>query len=413
MGKQELVTRSLFNLEGNLANSMIRISRMIDPESDTLTRCLLYYFCYAHQYDIFNYGVLDPEVFSKTMNIDPANLRRKHPKPLQLQNMTEEEVKEYLDKEKSNIGKKGNTIEYKVFDTMLENALYVLAHQSFDIFKFGAFEKSKDKFKETSGVKIIRSLRAVYYGRNKILYEYILEDDFLSNMSMYYVQNVDIDAIVKTRRRDLDSLYVRLCKLKYTVFNDGKSSRTQDSDIIPFGVLCEIAGIPEKTKNGSIIDPFRRKDKLCDALDYIIDNTNLKFSYEWVAGPYMKNKYMCVMDFGQEEFKNFKDRKEFSEQYGNRYNQEKKSVFVRCLTHKLTHIFRSMEHPSCIEGSYEQNFYNWLYDRKNIESLKSAYLIANVEVYKVEPFKEKVEKFLNNVYSEEAKINRWPIEKMI
>lgn len=251
---QNYVQGELFRFDKNFANNMEQVSQLVD-DGGGLLRSVLYYLADSYQHNILSIGLFDVEDFAGKYGFSVNFLRKPHPNPFHLHNMSKADVDVY---HASRTSAKWDVSDRKVWDSYIENALYVLMARplTFDVIG-GAFKIDKSVYKMTGGCQVLKSLSAVYVGR-RLYYRYVMNEDFMRNLSSYYA-NVDRRCLVSTRSTNLDVLYLAVGELKTAVGLAGET-RTAGS-AVSFSRLCELAKVPEKTRNGNDV-PKREQKRL-------------------------------------------------------------------------------------------------------------------------------------------------------
>ena len=287
--EQSVVSKNNFDLLKNISKDRI-------PET------LLEYICYEHQYNIFGYGVLDPEQFAKRFHFDPRFLRETHEDPYQIRvrgiRPEKENRRRRLPSGRFAGSAAGEPSEPFVEEegkgqgiscfTRLENALYVLANFPLDVAATMVLDDTSLVRKFTS-LRVLKSFSYIQDAvTGKIYYTYELEPDFRRNLSSLYL-SVDINSLVKLRRSGLGALYLFLVKVRDAVFHDGKSCTEPGRPA--FDYLCRLADIPEYAGNMK----YRKRD-LKARLQKVSDNTELRFSVDWLPDG-SGEKYAPVLYF--------------------------------------------------------------------------------------------------------------------
>lgn len=254
-------------------------------EDTKLVVCLLFYFSKQHQQNLFSVNYLDSADFAKTFGYTTNYLRSLHPAPYMLNRLSEAQKRNYYKAQEEN----PNSSENRIFDSYLENALYLLLSRNMVFPHKAKFYKNEhgDEIKESTleSICFLKKLKTIWIksprGKEKIFYEYELHESFLNNINCYFV-NINIDCIKKNKYY---RLYLYLVNLETTFFLQNRTIGTSS-----FSFLCRLAGINDKY-------PKYRKNKLIKAFDYLNVNTNLKFKYTWVKNAGEKFNYRPQIEF--------------------------------------------------------------------------------------------------------------------
>lgn len=286
--ERSVVSKNNFDLLKNISKDRI-------PET------LLEYICYEHQYNVFGYGVLDPEQFARRFHFAPSFLREIHEDPYQIRVRgvraekenrrkrlpAKEAAKTTTDALSPFVEEEGKGQGISCF-TRLENALYVLANFPLDVTATEVLDDRSLVRKYTS-LRVLKSFSYIQDAvTGKICYTYELEPDFRRNLSSLYL-SVDINSLVRLRRSGLGALYLFLVKVRDAVFHEGKSCT--EPGFPAFDYLCRLADIPDYAGNMK----YRKRD-LKARLKKIADNTELRFSVDWLPDG-SGEKYAPVLYF--------------------------------------------------------------------------------------------------------------------
>jgi len=288
--EQSVVSKTNFDLLKNISK-------------DRIAETLLEYICYEHQYNVFGFGVLDPEQFAKRFHFSSTFLRERHQDPYQIRVRGIQTEKTDRRKRLSREGdveapdeadgvspfaeERGKGKDVSCF-SRLENALYILANFPLDVTTTSVVE-NRTLIRRYESLRVLKSFSYVQDTvTGKILYTYELEPDFRRNLSSLYL-SVDINSLIRLRKSGLGALYLFLVKVRDATFHEGKSCT--DPGRPDFDYLCELADIPGY--NGTM--KYRKRD-LKNYLKKISDNTDLKFNVDWQADG-SGEKYTPVLYF--------------------------------------------------------------------------------------------------------------------
>jgi hypothetical protein len=377
---------SLIRIDKNIAHNIdLFIRADISNEDKALIKSLIYYFCFSRQTDLFGFGTLDPKQFAATLNYKEGYLRKKHPNPLQLQKLTAEEKEHLYEQERRNPAA-------KVFDSYLENALYILhttALRFSRVAKKVVFENNTTKYTNISETYILlpQLITTTVKGKGspKVLFNYDINRNFITNLSLYFLK-FSKEALITLRRAGLDDLYLYLKNFKETLQERLKTSMEINRSL-NFNHLCRIARIPlQKKDNTEFKNPRDIKQKLISALKTINEQTDLKFRVEWVKStPNTRWKYLPLFFFEDE----INPAAAGFLLNNNRIRQqERMSIFEENLKYELLNCFK--QHS---DEWAEHSILEWLRSDRDIAEKELAFRTAQYQTFgKVHPAIEKITK---------------------
>ncbi len=297
-----LASSERFRMEQSVV-SKTNFDLLMNISKDRIPETLLEYICYEHQYNVFGFGVLDPEQFAKRFHFSAAFLREIHKDPYQIRvrgiqmekvdrrkRSAQDKDVEVMDADgdiPAFAEERGEGKDVTCF-TRLENALYILANFPLEVTTTSVVE-SRTLIRRYESLRVLRSFSYIQdTTTGKILYTYELEPDFRRNLSSLYL-SVDINSLIKLRKSGLGALYLFLVKVRDATFHEGKSCT--DPGRPDFDYLCELADIPDY--NGT--RKYRKRD-LKSILKKISDNTDLTFSVDWLPDD-SGEKYTPILYF--------------------------------------------------------------------------------------------------------------------
>lgn len=360
--EQSVVSKENFDLLKNISKDRI-------PET------LLEYICYEHQYNVFGYGILDPEEFAKRFHFSASFLREQHEEPYQIRvrGISPEKTDKRKRKQNSSTEHQKQNAIPALFDeeagkgkgltcfTRLENALYVLANFPLEVTTTAVLEDNSLIRKYSS----MRVLKSFTYRQDaitgKILYTYELEPDFRRNLSTLYLY-VDINSLVRLRRSGLGALYLFLVKVKDATFYNGKTCT--DPGRPSFDYLCKLADINEYNGNKK----YRKRD-LKTSLKKIAEKTDLRFTIDWTPDE-SGEKYTPIFYFIPELGQIIGEPNSSRE----KSRREMERILVACMEFK----YNLAQACNCKEELYteaaEEFFYDWIRktDKKTIDQMRTA-----------------------------------------
>lgn len=297
------MTEDSFRIDKYFASGIGQLARRLDDDDDTLIRNIIYHVAESYEHSLFGYGVIDQTDFAKRWNYQTSNLRRRHPAPWQLNDMSREEVDLYMKRCRENPSERKGGDSW-VWDTRFENALYILANKpmSFNSYRTyeadGTGEKIDRVMKENVTFTLFTRIQAVQRPRGKVVYTYILNPDFEQNLTSYYVRGAR-QSLIGLRGKELDQVYLYLVNLRANLAVRGLHETTP-GEMPTFEYLCDLARVPLLTKDGAPYEQRRRKERLAAALDEIAATTEISFSVRWEREAGCAYPYVPVIDFGAE-----------------------------------------------------------------------------------------------------------------
>lgn len=243
--------------------------KLHDVSGDQVAASLLVYICCTHQYNIFGFGSIDLDEFSKTMNYNQSYLYQHPEKPYQneIDHSTQPKNRELI--RKRTIDTDQSTIAY---NSRFENAMYILANCTLEI---KASTVYTDKYTERviQPVKVFKWFALRQYKKNgRITYYYELDESFRNNLANYYLK-MNLASFLKLRRANLAPLYFHILRTRDALFHKNMT-QTPMEEAPQFDYLCKLAGI-------KIGENKYKKKALNQAIKRINDNTEVKVHLEW------------------------------------------------------------------------------------------------------------------------------------
>ena len=298
------VSPTSFRIDKYLVNDICGFNEQIDSD-DRLVRNVVYSVAEDYEHSLFGFGSIDPARFAERWQYDPSFLRRRVTEPYQLRDMTADEILRYRERISSRIGgiKDAGSDRY-VWDTRLENALYILSNKPFNFNSYGEFVATGKNgpqeriIKSHASFTLFSSIDTVNRGRNKVVYTYTLNENFEKNLTRYYIRG-ERESLLRLRSCGLDSLYLYLTNLRINLALEGKGVAAGTA-AAGFDHLCNLAGIPSKTQSGGDYEPRERKKLLVRALRRVVETTELKFEVRWGRAADGSSPYLPEIDFGTE-----------------------------------------------------------------------------------------------------------------
>ena len=253
--------QGIFRLDRNLTNN-INYLKLAFGDDTYLVISILCYIAWKHNNMLFHVGVFDTVEFAKLCKFERGFLRRRHPAPAQLERLSEnDKIKLYKMQEQ-------DPVMYRVFDSLLENALYLLYTRAIAypsthiIYALNMSEIQKIKIDK---ITFFKRLQIVFQkskkGKKKIYYEYELDESCVHNLSQYYLV-CNLDVFAQLRKKGLDSLYLYIKNLREYYIYRGKKS-----DSVNFNSLCEVAKLNRsnvRMRKQDLIHAFAKLSTLAD-----------------------------------------------------------------------------------------------------------------------------------------------------
>lgn len=276
-----------FGIDRNLTNNLNYIGQTFGEDSHLITS-LLCFIAWKHRNQLFNCGVLDPYEFGRLSCYKAGYLRRRHQSPAQLERMKEKDIQRLYQLQEN------DPLDFSVhvFDNILENALYLLYTRSI------TYPGNHVIYKMTNGnelhkvniekITILKHLKIIFHksktgkGKDKIYYEYELDQSFVHNLSLYYL-NCNLQSFVMLRKKRLDTLYLYLKNLREYFIYQNKAS-----DIVSFSTLCEMAQLNRA-------DVRMRKQDLIKAFKVLSEYANFPVQLSFM--PSERGFYLPLVTF--------------------------------------------------------------------------------------------------------------------
>lgn len=298
----QIISPTSFRIDKYLVSDIYGFNGQIETD-ERLIRNIIYSVAEDYEHSLFGFGSLDPAKFAERWQYDPSYLRKRVAEPYQLRDLSPSEIESYRERISARKSQTKDESDKYVWDTHLENAIYILASKPFNFNTYGEFvvvddrTKKEQVFKSHASFTLFSSISAVSRGRGKVVYAYTLNDNFEKNLTRYYIRG-ERESLLQLRGSGLDSLYLFLTNLKVNLALSGAGKTPSGDGALSFDNLCNLAGVPTHTKDGKEYEDRERKKLLNRALAKVNDTTELKFSVSWVKGPGATAAYTPVIDFG-------------------------------------------------------------------------------------------------------------------
>lgn len=333
-----------------------------------LVKSLIYYFCHTYQYNLFNWERLDPYDFARRFGFTTNHLRKRHPDPVQLKGLSQTEIDDmYALQEKEP--------EMRIWDSYLENALWILKTSKIN-YRYGGkvYKSSEEKmyYSEVKDIQFLEELAVIFSknsrgGKERISYHYKLADSFVENLTNYYFK-ASADSIMLLRKPALDDLYIYLINLLASLkgaANDKQLTHDSSKEIIAtpaFSLLCELAHINVKSAK-------QRKYKLNGCLQRIARETDLKFTVEWVkANANTRYNYKPILRFPLTTNINSEG--------------ERDNIFYQKVVHELMKVYRKKYVYKVEHSSTEDKFLTWCRKNEDVEAKVLAFQYAYFDTWR-------------------------------
>jgi hypothetical protein len=386
MNKDFINNNVLVRLDKNIAHNIDYFGGLME-EAEHVVVHLIYHFCETYQYNIFGFGILDPDEFARRYRLDRCNLQRKAKNPVQLQGKTEAEVKAMYEQQTKNPS-------FRIFDSIIENALYILLSRNIVLMRGGKkFVQGKRDgaqeevlYDKLTSVQVLKELEVFFTknrGNEKVLYRYVLSPDIIGNLTEYFLVS-DKDNLIGLRGNKTERLYLFLINLRDSMFVHGQTNTTIDTTP-SFAELCRIAGVETTYKSGSKVgsakDAKYVKRDLKQKLDYLMAHNkdrNFSFTYHFVRNPGHRWAYTCLFSFAPRHADIAED-KEWR-------NLERRNIFANNLLYSLLNCFKQLNSRvyfnNCdVPKVAERIFLKWVSDDIHFEEKVLAYIDAKFKTY--------------------------------
>ncbi len=348
------ISRS-FRIDKNMAYN-------IEDFSENVARSLVIYFSFSYQSNFFGFGTFDPEDFGKKMGYDLSYLQRKHANPIQFKGLSKEEIAALEKDEKKHP-------ENRLFDSILENALYFLT-EPIRFRKGGkiAYWKDGDRFySEIGSFQYLKSISCQFTkgksgkGKDKILYNYTVSPEFLTNMNNFYLSG-SIQSHIALRKHGLDDLYFYLKNSQNT-----HQAKFENELHLKFDEMVSLANISENYNKAD------KKKYLKKAFQTINDKSELKFDFDFVSGGTSRWKYVPKITF----VNNYITKADFEEHK----EQEKRTIHSQLMIHEFRSMFQQLLPAKFHNANRVDNFLNWLTSDSFKKEKELAYDNAYLKTY--------------------------------
>lgn len=400
-----------FRIDKYFATGIGHLTRRLDGDDDTLIRNIIYYVAESYEHSLFGYGVIDQTEFARRWNYQTSNLRRRHPSPRQLNDMSQQDVELYLSRCKDAPSERKTPDAY-VWDTRFENALYILANKPMSFSSYRTYEEGGDLrvsrvIKENVAFTLFTRIQAVQRPRGKVVYTYVLNPDFEQNLTSYYVRGRR-QSLIGLRSKDLDQVYLYLTNLKANLSMQGRHE-TSPGELPTFDYLCDLAQIPRQTKEGRTYEQRRRKERLCGVLDEVVSTTELSFTVRWEREEGCRYAYVPVIDFGKESL--------MASGYAQHVQKlENEKIYRQIVGLQLRDMYSRLHSAGAYLPVDAEGFNDWVFDAERDRAEKETALrLAFIRIFGRIPGDEARRKteFFDSVRRAAATVPRPSLESLL
>lgn len=324
-------------MDQNIAYNIKSFDSIGDNKTKDIIKALIIYFSFQNQKDLFNYGILDPIKFCKTMQIDRTNIMRKKKNALSLNNAD-------------------LTFQW---ETYIEDALYTLFSTSiFEEYKGNVGNKEFVGLRNFNIIKDIRCFNSniVNRGKKKKYYQYILDEHFERNLNTYFF-NIELENFIKLKKVSLDDFYLILKNIynKYSKQGISEYHFVFEELVNHFNITASVA----KAKKSKINAVFRK-------LETILYKEIPEITFDWKKGNNQRYAYVPYVSW-----KNL-DSDEIKE---IRINTINKVFYEKILKYGLI-CYRK-------ENDKSLDFWNWIRHPKNKDKIIDIYINTYKETYPI------------------------------
>ena len=197
--------------------------------------------------------------------------------------------------------------------------------------------------------------------KDKILYNYIVSDDFLSNMNNFYLSG-SIQSHVALRKNGLDNLYSYLKNVQNSM-----QAKLENEKLLNFDELVSLANISQNYNKAD------KKKYLKKAFKTINDKSELKFDFDFVAGGSSRWKYVPKITF-HNSFITQADLAKYQE-------TQKRVILSQCLIHEFRSMFQQLQPSKFHHAKRIDNFLSWLVSDAHQKEKQLAYDNAYLKTY--------------------------------
>ena len=271
-------------VDNTFARSLYLIDEQFEEDS-VLIKSLIIFFHNEIQNNIFGVSSFDVSRFAKQMGYLPDNLNAMHPNPVQLRGKTKAEIDIMKAKEIA------DPVQFKIWDSNLENALYVLSTNTVNV-KYGKTVVDDGDFSMVTGLSGQRYLKSIQMTLKKTknvtkkVYMYELDPDFVQKTLSLY-SYIDLSKIALFQKRRLDNLYLFVSSNIASILHEAKLQGIQKGDgyieqdfILYFNMAKRLLGTNCKLEK----ENKRAIKKKLDEFNLLLTEDDFKIEPEWMKG---------------------------------------------------------------------------------------------------------------------------------
>ncbi len=295
MEKSELIGQKYpLRIDKNITKNILSFNDYI--EDNPLIFTVMIHIAKTYQRNFWNFGTFKPKEFAKEWNYSTNYLRSLAPEPYHYKVLTKglnhDEALQHIERLKALEKENPNDASYRIWDSILEDALYRLANLNIQLRNGGTAHTVMEgqlNYDSISSERILKNVTALYKksksGSPTIIYDYEVDNEFLINLSKLYVKadKTVIHQLKSSKAKNLDTFYIFLLNLR-----DDMEAKKSNVATPYFHVLCKLLGLE------SIKEPRKRKSKitlkintikkyspdLIENFEWVKENKNSKYSYQ-------------------------------------------------------------------------------------------------------------------------------------
>lgn len=340
-----------FRIDKNVAFNILEFNKYEDKQTQIIIQSLVVYFSYAFQKDLFGYGLLDPYDFAKKMKIDKDTLFKKHPKPKQAEISFKSTKELYADEEKN-----GKFSQSRVWDSYLENALFILSSTPL----FNSYKGSTDEsnFVTLNNYILIKEVSIHLEKRNnnrntKFYYRYKLDDHYERNLRKFF-HKTNLSNYIIAKKRNVEDFYLHMSNIYHSYKMNGINLfRWKLETILEYFEISRNLEIKYQKRN--LNKAFRKVEEIMKE-----EIPGIKF--DWMKGENQKYKYVPFVVWDKVSVEVYKN---------DNYN-ELDDVFYSHLKRNLYDIFLTQQ---------EDDFYLWI-KNNDYKDIKISTYISTYSLYR-------------------------------
>ncbi|MFV0531120.1 MAG: hypothetical protein ACK5MD_06740 [Flavobacteriales bacterium] len=349
----------------------------------------------TYQRNFWGFGILNPKEFAKEWKFTTNYLRSTAPYPYHYKVLTKglnsSESDIHIENFKKLEKENPEDPSFRVWDSLLEDALYRLANLNIQLRRKGEIyklnkEKSVLNTDTVGSIQVLKKVTAIYKksqrGKSTILYDYDVDEDFLINISRLYIK-ADEDVIFKLKNsnvKNLDTFYLFLINLRDDIEAKGTNIATPYFNILQINHYTNQRN-KKQYINKRIESIIKNVPEFIEKFEWIKESKNSKYPYQPQITFYSK--------FSSSLFK-----KEY-------HSFEKNQKFNTIMSNELKKFYDLI---TAQEKRSMEGFLEYLSDAKFEQERKMAFGYANIILNgtvsyskkEEEMYKEFIKRLLNN-----------------